>query len=387
MKAIRMHGYGASDVLRLEELEDPEPGAGEVRVRIGASALNHVDIDVREGTSRMDIELPHILGFETAGTIERVGAGVDGWRAGDRVVPYAYALRKRARALGGGYADRIVVPSDGLAKTPEALDDVAAAAVQLAFGTAWHMLHTRGGLAAGETVLISSVSAGVASAAVQVAHRAGATTIGTSSSPAKLERAAALGLDHGIDYTREDVAERVAEVTGGHGVDLAIEHVGGERFPEALKALAERGRLVTCGRTPARSSTSTSSRSSAPSSRSSDRAATASRSSGTSWRWRLAASWSRSSATPSRSPAPPRRWTGWRAVRSSGRWCWSPEVTDGRTRRAPPPRTGPGRPSARPAGASAGEVAHAALRSTRRRPGRARNARSPRRTSGTAGSS
>ena len=247
MKAIRMHGYGASDVLRLEELEDPEPGAGEVRVRIGASALNHVDIDVREGTSRMDIELPHILGFETAGTIERVGAGVDGWRAGDRVVPYAYALRKGARALGGGYADRIVVPSDGLAKTPEALDDVAAAAVQLAFGTAWHMLHARGRLAAGETVLISSVSAGVASAAVQVAHRAGATTIGTSSSPAKLERAMALGLDHGIDYTREDVAERVAEITGGRGVDLAIEHVGGERFPEALKALAERGRLVTCG--------------------------------------------------------------------------------------------------------------------------------------------
>ena len=121
------------------------------------------------------------------------------------------------------------------------------AALQVAFGTAWHMLFTRGGLRIGETVLVNSVSSGIGSAAVQLAQLAGAYVIGTSSSPEKLAAAAELGMDAGIDYTTEDIPARVAEITGGRGVDLVFEHVGGELFEKSLQSLAQDGRLVTCG--------------------------------------------------------------------------------------------------------------------------------------------
>jgi NADPH:quinone reductase-like Zn-dependent oxidoreductase len=130
---------------------------------------------------------------------------------------------------------------------PDELPDQDAAALQVAFGTAWHMLYGRGGLRIGETVLINSVGSGIASAAVQLAKLGGAYVIGTASSSEKLRRAADLGLDAGIDYTSEDVQARVMELTDGKGVDLVFEHVGGELFQRALDSLARDGRIVACG--------------------------------------------------------------------------------------------------------------------------------------------
>lgn len=187
--------------------------------------------------------MPHILGLEVVGWIDAVGPGVDPrWAIGDRVTP---RMNAAGVTLGvtvpGGYAERVVAPAAALVGVPDAVSDVQAAALQLSFGTAYHALFGRARLAAGETVLIGSVSGLVASAAVTLARRAGAVVIGTSSSPGRL---AAADLDAGIDYTREDVAQRVRALTGGRGVD---EHAGGEHFAAGMAALAADGRLVTIG--------------------------------------------------------------------------------------------------------------------------------------------
>jgi NADPH:quinone reductase-like Zn-dependent oxidoreductase len=266
VKAVVFHEYGGSDVLGVEELPDPAPGPGEVVVDVTATALNHLDVDVREGVSRFPVAFPHVLGVEPVGRISALGEGVTGWKVGDRVAPYLIAVcgacvycRTGRESLctapswfismgsGGAYAEKMLCKATQLIRVPDAVTDVQAAAAHIAFGTAWHMLITRARLRAGETVLISSVGSGIGSAAVQVAKRAGAFVIGTSSRADKLDKARELGLDVGIDYTSEDVVERALEATGGRGVDVVYEHVGGEAFQSGLDSLAKDGRLVICG--------------------------------------------------------------------------------------------------------------------------------------------
>lgn len=249
MKAVRFHEFGGSDVLRLEEVDDPTPGPGQVVVRVAACALNHLDVDIREGVSRFPITFPHTNGLEIVGRIETLGEGVDGWQEGDRVAPYL--LGGGDVFLGvtapGGYAEKIACPAGQLVRVPESLADDAAAALQVAFGTSWHMLFNRAKLRVGETVLINSVGSGIGSAAVQLAKLGGAYVLGTSSRDEKLEKAKGLGLDVGINYTTTDVVEAVLDATGGKGVDVVYEHVGGEHFQKGLECLTFGGRLVTCG--------------------------------------------------------------------------------------------------------------------------------------------
>jgi NADPH:quinone reductase-like Zn-dependent oxidoreductase len=261
VKAVVIHEFGNSDVLRLEELPDPTAGPGEVVIEIAASALNHLDVDVREGVSRFPVSFPHALGLEVVGRVTEVGASVTGWAPGDRAMVYIMGPCGRCRYcatgreslcleagfVSGGYAERLACPASQLIPVPDAIPDNEAAALQIAFGTAWHMLFTRGGLRAGETVLVNSVGSGIGSAAVQLAHLAGAFVIGTSSRDDKLEQAAALGMDAGINYTTSDVVEEVQRITGGDGADLTYEHAGGELFQHGLDALKKDGRLVTCG--------------------------------------------------------------------------------------------------------------------------------------------
>ena len=265
MKAVLFHEFGGLDVLQVEEVDDPQPGAGEVLIDISASALNHLDVDIREGVSRFDVEPPFILGVEVVGRIAAVGDGVDGWDVGDRVMPYLMDTCGECRycrtgreslcltpgfisfTTSGGYAERLACPARHLIRVPDALSDEDAAATQIAFATAWHMLFTRGKLQPGETVLINAVGSGIGSAALQLAKLAGAFTIGNASSDEKLARAKEFGLDVGINHRTQDVAAEAMRATDGRGVDVVFEHVGGELFQKGLDSLAKDGRLVICG--------------------------------------------------------------------------------------------------------------------------------------------
>jgi NADPH:quinone reductase-like Zn-dependent oxidoreductase len=265
VRAVVFREFGSSDVLQLEQLDDPSPGPGEVAIDIAACALNHLDVDVREGTSRFPVEPPHVLGLEVVGQIAELGEGVEGWQVGDRVMPYLMDTCGRCRfcttgreslcldagfisfAHSGGYAERLVCSASQLVRVPDEVSDVEAAAVQIAFATAWHMLFTRGGLRPGETVLVNSVGSGIGSAAVQLAQMAGAYVIGNSSRDDKLARASELGLDAGVNYTKQDLVAEVMRLTDDRGVDLVYEHCGGDLFQMGLDSLSKDGRLVICG--------------------------------------------------------------------------------------------------------------------------------------------
>jgi NADPH:quinone reductase-like Zn-dependent oxidoreductase len=265
VKAVVFHEFGGLDVLRLEEVDDPTPGPGEVAIDIDACALNHLDVDVREGISRFPVEPPFILGVEVVGRIEAVGENVEGWEPGDRVMPYLMNTCGACRfcrtgreslcltpgfisfTTNGGYAEKLVCPAAQLIRVPDGLSNEEAAAIQIAFGTAWHMLFTRGRLQPAETVLINSVGSGIGSAAVQLAKLAGAFVIGNASSDEKLAKASEFGLDVGINHATQDVVEEVMKATDGLGADVVFEHVGGELFQKGLDSLAKDGRMVICG--------------------------------------------------------------------------------------------------------------------------------------------
>jgi NADPH:quinone reductase-like Zn-dependent oxidoreductase len=265
VKAVLFYEFGGLDVLRVEEVDDPQPGFGEVLIDISASALNHLDVDIREGVSRFDVEPPFILGVEVVGRIAAVGDGVTGWQVGERVMPYLMDTCGHCRycrtgreslcltpgfisfTTSGGYAEKLACPARHLIRVPEELSDEAAAATQIAFGTAWHMLFTRAKLQPSETVLINAVGSGIGSAAVQLAKLAGAFVLGNASTDEKLARAKEFGLDVGINHATEDVATAVMRATEGRGVDVVFEHVGGELFQSGLDSLAKDGRLVICG--------------------------------------------------------------------------------------------------------------------------------------------
>jgi NADPH:quinone reductase-like Zn-dependent oxidoreductase len=265
VKAVRFHDFGGPEVLRHEEAPDPVPGPGEVVVRVRAVGLNHVDVDMRNGTSRLPLPMPHTLGFEVGGDVDEVGEGVEGLAPGDRVTPlYQIACRRCEPCLAGrqqfcvnlqmlgvtragGYAERLLVPGDAVVPMPDGMSYEQAAATQTTFATAWHCLVTRANVRAGETVLISAAGSGVGSSGIQVARRAGARVITSAGSDEKLTAARELGADMCVNYRSEDLTARVLDATGGRGVDIVLEHVGGEVFTTSLNALADGGRVVVCG--------------------------------------------------------------------------------------------------------------------------------------------
>ncbi len=264
MHAVTFHEFGAEDRLRYEVVADPIPGVGEAVVRVGACGVNHLDLDLRSGASRFPVALPHILGMEFSGEMVAVGPEVEAPRVGDRVMgsaipceacPYCRSGRDNvcagARHYGvltpGAYAGFVKGPARSLLPVPPGLTFEAAAAIQIAFGTAWHMLIARGGLRPGEEVLVNGAGSGVGSAAIQVAGLAGARVIAAAGSDDKLERAKALGAHDVVNYHLEPLAQAVLALTGGRGVDLVLEHAGGDLFVQSLTCLAPDGRLVTCG--------------------------------------------------------------------------------------------------------------------------------------------
>jgi len=263
MKVAWFHKFGGPEVLVHEEAPKPAPKFGEALVRVRAVGINHVDLDHRAGTSRIPVTFPHILGREFAG---EVASNAGDFKEGDRVwVTCRIPCRKCELCLAGrdnlclkegyfgldipgGYAEYVAVPIANLNALPSHVRFEDAAAAQIAFGTAWHVLINRGGLQAGQTVLIQAAGSGIGSAAVQVAKLAGAAMIiATASSEKKLEQAKALGATHLINYRRDKFADKVMEITGGRGVDVVMEHIGGEVFTESLKCLARGAIIVTVG--------------------------------------------------------------------------------------------------------------------------------------------
>jgi NADPH:quinone reductase-like Zn-dependent oxidoreductase len=265
MRAVRFHEYGSVDVLREDDVPTPEPGSGEALVRVRAAAVNHVDIDMRNGTSRLPLTLPHTLGFEIAGEVAALGPGADGVAVGDRVAPlYQIHCREcewclagrhmhceRIAMLGvqspGGYAEYVVVPAWALIPLPDALSFEQAAAIQTTFATAWHALVERAPVQEGQWVLVNAAGSGVGTAGIQVARLLGAHVIASAGSQFKLDRARELGAEAVVDYRTEDLAARVRELTGGRGVDVVLESVGGDVLAGSIAALAKDGSVVTVG--------------------------------------------------------------------------------------------------------------------------------------------
>lgn len=261
MRAVLTVGHGARDRLQLDEkFPDPQAAPDEVLLRIAATAVNYHDIFTRRGMPGIKIPLPVIVGSDIAGEVVAVGAEVHAWKVGDRVlVDPVFRDGKRFGMIGetthGGRAELIAVPAAQLVAVPRAVSLEDAASLPLAYGTAYRMLVTQGRLARGEKVLILGASGGVGVACVQIARLRGAEIVAGTSSPAKLRALTALGADHAIDYSKEGVVDAVKRiygkprVSGGGGVDVAVNFTGGDTWRDTQRTLTHGGRLLTCGAT------------------------------------------------------------------------------------------------------------------------------------------
>ncbi|MFT5681311.1 MAG: NADPH2:quinone reductase [Myxococcota bacterium] len=236
MKAAVIYENGDPSVLRYEEIADPDCRAGYVTIEVEAISLEGGDLLARAYTP-LPVR-PHVVGYLCAGVVRQVGAGVDRPSVGDRVVTLGQA---------GSHAQRRSVPAAMTWPVPHGMDLATAACVPIAFGTAQECLEAGRGLERGATVLVHGGAGGVGMAAIQLAAHAGVTVFATASSDDKLDRLRTLGLEHGINYVRDDFVEVIAERTSGRGVDLILDPVGGDVLVRSVAALANRGTLVSVG--------------------------------------------------------------------------------------------------------------------------------------------
>ena len=265
MKVVQFHEHGPRDVLRYEDSAEPELGPDDVLVRVRACGVNRSDVDHRQWGSRMNFPMPWRVGHEVAGEVAAIGRDVDGFTEGQRVwVLHQYACQtceyctrgKDNLCLNtviwgyqrlGCYAEYIAAPAKAVFPLSDSVSFEEGAAGQVGFATAWHMLLNRAGLQAGETVLVSAAGGGVGLGALQIAKLAGATVIATAGSDVKLAAARDEGADLVINHYDEDITARVREYTDDRGVDVVVEHVGGNQFNACLAALRRDGRLVSVG--------------------------------------------------------------------------------------------------------------------------------------------
>ena len=265
MLAAVFHENGGPEVVTVEEIDTPRPGPGEVRIRVEASSMNHLDIWIRRGLP-IEIPMPHIGGSDIAGTVEEVGPETEGSWQGKRVVVdpsldydwYRLARVPGARAepfriIGehtqGGFAEFAVVPVTNVVEVPDDVPSATAAAAALVGVTAWRGLMSRGGLRAGERVLITGASGGVSTMAVQFAKHAGAEVFAVTSSAERVRQVQALGADHVFDRSTTNWSKELYMATGKRGVDLCLDSVGQAIWSGLVRSLAVGGRLVTFGAT------------------------------------------------------------------------------------------------------------------------------------------
>lgn len=264
MKAVRIHEFGGPEVLKFEDVPEPELRKDQVMVQVKACALNHLDLWIRKGIP--GIQLPLILGSDVSGVVARVGEYITDLKEGERVLlapmtacyQCEFCLRGehsfcpkftvRGQRINGGDCEYVAVPRVEVIPIPETLTYDEAASVPLVFLTAWHMLVTRAKIHHGQTVLVLGAGSGVGTAAIQICKMLGCTVITTAGSERKLDLARDLGADYVIDHYKQKISEEVKKIIRS-GVDVVFEHTGQATWPESLRSLRTGGTLVTCGAT------------------------------------------------------------------------------------------------------------------------------------------
>ncbi|HEX4864492.1 MAG TPA: zinc-binding alcohol dehydrogenase family protein [Acidimicrobiales bacterium] len=236
MKAAVYYETGSPDVFRYEDVHDPEPGPGEILIEVEAVSIEGGDTLNRLGGQMVGV--PHVVGYQAAGTVTGLGPGAERFTLGNRVVTVGtHGSHAEKRAVGEKFAWRV----------PDGLGTAEASCIPVPFGTAHDCLFEWGRLQAAETALIHAGAGGVGIAAIQMAKRAGAHVLATASTDDRLERLKEFGLDDGINYVTSDFVVEARRLTGGRGVDVIVDSVGGETLRKSLEALAYRGRCVTVG--------------------------------------------------------------------------------------------------------------------------------------------
>lgn len=266
MKAAFFDIHGGIENIRIGDLPPPQPQPGEIKVKVYYSAVNHLDIWVREGWPGLKSFYPHIMGADAAGVVEELGKGVQGFKVGDEVIVHPgvscgtcvqcregweslcshYAIL--GEQVSGTHAESICVPPQNLFLKPKELSFKEAASIPLVYTTAWQMLVVRARIKLGDKVLIHGAGSGVSSAAIQIAKLFGGEVAVTSLDSIKLEKAKALGADYGINSSQFDFAKEIKKIWR-FGPDIIVDHVGKVLWEKNIKCLKSGGTLVTCGAT------------------------------------------------------------------------------------------------------------------------------------------
>ncbi|QUS58412.1 NADPH:quinone oxidoreductase family protein [Pseudovibrio brasiliensis] len=239
MRAVVCSEYGPPEALRVEDVERKEPKKGQVRIAVQAAGVNFPDTLVIAGKYQIKPPMPFVPGGEVAGRIEAVGEGVTGFAPGDLVM--ALLLQQ------GGYAEEVVVDASAVMKRPETMSAQVAAGFTMTYGTSLHALKQRAQLQPGETLLVLGAGGGVGLTAVEIGKIMGAKVIAAASSAEKLEAARKAGADELINYSTQDLRERLKEIVGKAGVDVVYDPVGGDLFEQALRSTAWNGRALVVG--------------------------------------------------------------------------------------------------------------------------------------------
>ncbi len=266
MRAI-VYESGGVEALKIQEIPDRTPEAGEVLLRVKACAMNHLDVWATKNPTQQRFGGPRIMGADVAGVVESLGPGVEGYAQGDRVLVapglscghcskcqrgmHADCPEYKLLGVGrdGGYSELMTIPAVNLAPMPDGLGFEDGASIPLVFITAWRMLVEKADVQPGEWVLVNSAGSGVGIAAIQIARLFGARVIATASTQAKRDKALELGAEASVDYTQSGWADEVARLADGDGVDIAIDSAGGSILEQTLDAMARGGRVVNCGNT------------------------------------------------------------------------------------------------------------------------------------------
>ncbi|MBX3155535.1 MAG: NADPH:quinone oxidoreductase family protein [Deltaproteobacteria bacterium] len=238
MRAVRVHELTGPSALRVDDVPDPVPGAGQVVIDVRAAGVNFPDVLLSRGMYQFKPALPFIPGGEAAGVVSAVGSGVTSLAVGDRVA---------TTVIYGAFAERICVPELAATRLPDGVDFTVGAATLLTYATTYHALVDRAQLRAGETLLVLGAAGGVGLAACELGALLGARVIAAASSPDKLALTRAHGAAEGIDYAREDLRDRIKALTSGNGVDVVYDPVGGAYAEPALRGTAWNGRYLVVG--------------------------------------------------------------------------------------------------------------------------------------------